>query len=424
MHDHTAPLQGHLHSRLRSQLQLFKQLQSLHVEESTVSTGITTIGDTMRSLGCGSSPEHSKVSVHIPRAIQGRKREFFITTLDETDRIFDLYREDVKAYLRHKETGNSMEAVVDYRAELKQYCATLIPQHLGEHELTVTVQNRPVKGSPFHIWVRKWRDWTQLPSSASRFIPPSVMGSSRVYGLAMHTNGNLYVSQHSYIHIIDPKTKVTIAKIGEYGTGARQFVVPEAIAVHGDRIYVADSYNHRVQILCALQDYAFLAQYGTHGSEIGQMKVPSGICLDPCGTMYISDCYNHRITVCESNGTLREIKHPQIMCPWGIAFDPHGNLHIVSNHKSVYPVNVFTPDGCYLKSYGRYRLVEPKAIAIDEEGYSFVVDDDSSVRRLQVFNPQHNLIKTVSGFNYSRGVMIAHDGSLLIGDVNYCIRKC
>ena len=142
------------------------------------------------------------------------------------------------------------------------------------------------------------------------------------------------------------------------------------------------------------------------------------------GTMYVSDWNNHRIAIFESNGNFREIKHPQIKYPWGVAFDPPGNLHVVSYNSSIRAVNVFTPEGHHLQTYGDKNLQSPSAIAIDEEGYSFVVEYNGSSSRLQVFDPKHNLIKTITGFNYSEGIAIARDGTILIGDRNnYCIRK-
>ena len=424
-------LQGLLQTQLKRQLQVFQQL-SLHLNESSViphDIDMTSITATVRNLGqvtCGSSPDHSTVSVHIPRAIQGRERKLFITTLDETDSVFELAREDIKVTLRHKDTSNAIEAVAEYKAELKQYSASVTPQDLGEHELMVTVRNRPIQASPFTIWVREVRDWAQLPTSGSQLLSSSVMENNYVYGLAIHANGNLFITQNEYVRIIDLKTSSTVAKIGENGSGNRQFNTPSAIAIYGEHMYIADSNNHRIQKLSALHhnNYTFIAKFGEKGSEDKQLNYPRGICFDPYGTMYVSDYNNHRIAIFESNGNFRKITHPQIKYPWGIAFDPHGNLHVVSHDSSIRNVNIFTPEGHHLQTYDGKNLVSPTAIAIDEEGYSFVVEHNSTSSRLQVYDPQHKLIKTITGFNYSEGVAIARDGSILIGDRNsYRIQK-
>ena len=317
-----------------------------------------------------------------------------------------------------------MKPLLEYKRESKQYFASVTPQDLGEHELMVTVRNRPLQGSPYPIWVREPRDWTQLSTSVNQLISSNEMGSTYVYGLAMHANGNLYVTQNDYIRIIDLKTSKSVT-FGESGSGKRQFSNPEAIAIHGDCMYIADSNNHRIQKLSAL-DHKFLDKFGEKGNGDKQLNYPRGICLDPYGTIYVSDCENHRIAIFESNGDFRQITHPRIKNPWGIAFDPQGNLHVVSYNSNIHAVNIFPPEGGEpVGSYGGDNLSNPAAIAIDEEGYSFVVEYRSTNSgRLQVFDPQHNHIKSITGYNYSQGITIARDGSVLIGDRNnYRIHK-
>ena len=425
-------LQGLLQAQLKKRLQVFQQL-SLHLDESSVipnDIDMTTITAAVRSLGrvsCGSSPEHSMVSVHIPGAIQGRERQLLIKTFDETDHIFELAREDVKVRLRHKETGNVIEAIAEYKDESKQYFASVIPQELGDHELMVTVRNRPVQGSPFPMWVREPTNWTELSTSASQLISSSEMGNNYVYGLALHANGNLYVTENDYVRIVDLKTSKTITTVGKSGSGDKEFDRPSAIAIHGDYMYIAESNNHRIQKLSALHqnNYELLDKIGEKGSGDKQLNFPHGICFDPYGTMYVSDSKNHRIAIFENNGNFRNIKHPQIKYPRGIAFDPQGNLHVVSHDSSIHGVNIFTLEGYhYLQTYGDKNLMYPSGIAIDEEGYSFVAEDNGTSSRLQVFDPQHNLIKTITGFKGSEGVTITRDGTVLIGDYGYyCIRK-
>ena len=139
-------------------------------------------------------------------------------------------------------------------------------------------------------------------------------------------------------------------------------------------------------------------------------------------TMYVCDYNNHRVAIFESNGNFRDIKHPRIKYPWGIAFDPHGNLHVVSNDSNVHAVNIFTPEGHHLHTYGDKHLYHPSAIVIDEEAYSLVVEYNGLSRRLQIFDHQHSLVKTITGFSYSEGITIARDGTILIGHRNsYCI---
>ena len=420
-------LQGLLQTQLDKQLQVFLQFP-LHINESSViphaldMANITTAVRNLGQVSCGSSAEHSTVSLQIARAIKGRERKILITTLDETDKVFELAREDIKIKLKHPESGSVVEAIAEYDGEMKSYSASFVPQQLGEHKLTVTVRNRLVQGSPFPIWVREPRDWTQLPSLET-YMSSSVMSNNNVYGLALLSNGRLLVTQSDYICVIDLETSNT-TKIGESGNGDEQFNYPRGIAIQGDHIYVADSSNHRIHKLHAV-DYTFQSKFGEKGNGDNQLNNPHGICIDLSGSVYVSDYNNHRIAIFDSDGGFRKITHPQIKSPWGIAFDHSGNLHVVSYDSSIRAVNIFSPGGEHLGQYGNGNLTSPSGIAIDEEGYSFVVENNSTSSRLQIFNPEHTLIKTVTGFNYSEGVVIANDGSILVSDRgNYRILKC
>nr|AOG62270.1 NHL domain containing protein [uncultured organism] len=82
-----------------------------------------------------------------------------------------------------------------------------------------------------------------------------------------------------------------------------------------------------------------------------------------------------------------------LQSPWGVAFDPSGNLH-VANHGSGC-VKIFTAEGKYVTQYGSDTLRTPAGIAIDEEGYSFVAEyyyvDKGSSRNgmLKILQPHH-----------------------------------
>ena len=121
-----------------------------------------------------------------------------------------------------------IEASAEYKDEAKQYFASVIPQELGDHELMVTVRNRPVQGSPFPMWVREPTDWTELSTLASQLIPPSEMGNNYIYGLALHADGNLYVTENDYVRIVDLKASKTITIFGKSGSGDKEFSSPLA----------------------------------------------------------------------------------------------------------------------------------------------------------------------------------------------------
>lgn len=70
---------------------------------------------------------------------------------------------------------------------------------------------------------------------------------------------------------------------------------PSSIDVDGDRIAVADFYNHRIIFWDEEGDYSF----GVEGSEAGQFHYPTQVRFFD-GKLFVADAYNHRIQVFDS----------------------------------------------------------------------------------------------------------------------------
>ena len=63
-----------------------------------------------------------------------------------------------------------------------------------------------------------------------------------------------------------------------------QFDRPEGIAVDGNGdVYVADTWNHRIQKFTA--DGTYLTQWGRGGSGEGQFNYPAGIAISENGSV-------------------------------------------------------------------------------------------------------------------------------------------
>ena len=97
------------------------------------------------------------------------------------------------------------------------------------------------------------------------------------------------------VHATAARGDITFLKSwGSYGTADGQLFWPGGIGVSpsGD-VYVADSYNDRIQKFTA--NGAFIKKFGTSGTGDGQFDSPRSVAFGPGGELYVADTWNDRI---------------------------------------------------------------------------------------------------------------------------------
>jgi DNA-binding beta-propeller fold protein YncE len=128
--------------------------------------------------------------------------------------------------------------------------------------------------------------------------------------------------------------------MGRAGTAPGEFNRAEGICVDAqDRLYVADSCNHRIQIFAA--DGKFLREFGQAGTKLGELSYPYDVAVDASGNIFVCEFGNSRIQVFDANCQPVEIiggagsEPGQFNNPWAIALDPNGNLYVADalNHR-------------------------------------------------------------------------------------------
>lgn len=177
------------------------------------------------------------------------------------------------------------------------------------------------------------------------------------------------------------------------------FLTPRGIAIAPDgSIYVADSGNHRIVHLSS--EGTLIGQWGSYGqteaeavAPPGTFSEPWGVTVAPDGSIYVADTWNHRVQKFSPEGEfLAEIgpfneDGEQIF--WGpraVAIDSSGRVYIVDtgNHRIV----IYDSSGAYLGEFGGEgydygQLREPVGIAFDISNHAYVADTWN--HRVQVY---------------------------------------
>ena len=329
---------------------------------------------------------------------------------------------NLKAELEHIKSKDRVQCEV-VKQQNGQHKINYRPVKRGKHELHLTVDGNPVRGSPFPIAV--------TPSAQSLNKPVRVVRQfDHPNGTAINCKGQMIVVEGNgtCVSVLTPKGE-KIQTFGTRGSGNGQLSGAYGVTVDkDDNIYVADCSNHRIQQFSP--EGEFVVAVGGHGSNQLQFIYPVGIVYNHRdNNLYVADQWNHRIQVLTTG--LRFVRcfgtqgsgNGQFAYPVNIAFDDANNLYVTehSNHR----VQVLTTEGQFLRTFSQkangQQLIRPWAITIDSSNTVYVSENGPYC--VSVFTSQGDYITTFGGegseegqFKYIYSLLINNSDSIIVSD--------
>ena len=161
--------------------------------------------------------------------------------------------------------------------------------------------------------------------------------------VAINSRNELIVSEYTLaerVQVFAPRGQKLLRSFGKSGTADGDFNRPEGVGVDAaDRIYVADSCNHRIQVFSP--EGKFLRAHGKAGAGAGELSYPYDIAVDSSGRQYVCEFGNSRVQVFDTDDRSLGIlggsggKPGRFANPWSLALDSKGNLYVADsqNHR-------------------------------------------------------------------------------------------
>jgi sugar lactone lactonase YvrE len=194
----------------------------------------------------------------------------------------------------------------------------------------------------------------------------SFQASSRMRAIDVDSLGFIYVLEEDYL-VKYTSTGTLIWKTGGSGSGDGQFARPNGLSVAPNGIiYVADTWNGRIQKIDADGAYLGKIEFGTALFDVN---------VDRNGFIYIADHYNWKIIVLDPQGLLIKTI-PADYYAVSVTVDSAGDIYATSYDDRLIKMDF---DGNHLLSIGSNgadpdEFGKPKLLSKDSVGNIYVAD--------------------------------------------------
>ena len=263
------------------------------------------------------------------------------------------------------------------------------------------------QGQPVAAWESTWwrglATWTAggCLDDAGRPLAQADREMCEPWGVAVGADGRVYVADtwNHRVQIFSP-AGTFLGKVGSFGQSGNailsapaRFYGPRDLEVDGDgTIYVSDTGNKRVQVIGP--DLTFQRAFGGPGVTAGRLDEPVGLGIGPDGMMFVADTWNGRVQVFSEDGAqVREWpvvgwESQSVLNKPYLAIDDAGSVYV--SEPETARVMVFSQDGqplaaLDLRFIGGEATPLPVGILVDANRNIWV--SDAANHRLLRFPP-------------------------------------
>ncbi|XP_078575606.1 tripartite motif-containing protein 2-like [Branchiostoma floridae x Branchiostoma japonicum] len=375
-------------------------------------TAVAEFRDDVARAGCVHvqvKVDASKCSVEIKPTIVEFSNVSLLSTNDKNGQLCSVLKDDVTATL----TDPSGQAVPTQLQEKGRglWEISYLPEVTGNHRLEVNVNGGSVAGSPFDVTVQSTGTpvltigrWGSKGSGKGELSDPT--------DVAVDMDGNIAVVEwvNKRVQIFDART----------GQSLRSFPVH----VGGGSPWGIDMDSNGQFILTFQKNSPTVRVYSREGKLTKTLKPdclqkPYGVAVLQDGRMVVADSTQKSCLLLQPDGSLiRDIGKGLLQAPQFIAVDESRGLLFVTVY-STHKVFVFDLEGKLKFSFGKKGFNEgeleyPTGITVDPAGNIIVVNWFNG--RLQVFGPDGTYLRTVARVKggYPQGIALTPDNHIAV----------
>ncbi|KAI8508994.1 hypothetical protein Bbelb_128420 [Branchiostoma belcheri] len=410
---HVLEVGNQVQTRMETLLAKELDLETSWSEFQFIETAVEDFAKEVENVGgFGSDIDVSKCQVVVKPAVQGFQCMAVLTTMNKKGRPSVAKCIAAKVNM----TGPS-GANLPTQVQMKSggmWGISYVPKVTGSHRLEVKVNSQQVTGSPFDVKVQS-RDTSVLTigrqgSGVGELDMPA--------GVAVDQDGNIAVVEQ-----LNKRVQIFNVNTGHY---LRSFPVegqlPYDIDVDSNGRFLVTSYGNEYGV-------RFYSKEGELRDTFRPvcMKQPLGITVQKDGRMVVADNIQKSCFLLRHDGSLiREIGKGQLQDPRFVAVDESRDIMFITDINAN-KVFVFDLEGEFKFSFGEKgegdgQFQRPMGITLDQTGNILVVNHDDG--RVQVFRPDGTFIRTVATVKGGSplGITLTPDGYMAVACYNgHCI---